>query len=89
MHSNVTGTLTTCEPWGLTIVGGTKPYTVVLAALDSPITTNVTMAAPDDVFTYPNRADPGGQIMGEPPPAQRPHSTADAARAPPASVADA
>ena len=62
---NVTGSLTTCQPWGLTIKGGKKPYTVILSALDSPVITNVTMGAQDDVFTYPDRANPDGQLMGE------------------------
>lgn len=65
VHPNVTDTLTTCEPWGLTITGGKKPYTVVLSATNSPVTTNLTMGAQYDVFTYPDRADPNGQLMGE------------------------
>ncbi|KAI0791341.1 hypothetical protein C8Q75DRAFT_73715 [Abortiporus biennis] len=60
---NVTDSLTTCQPWGLTLSGGTKPYQVVLAAKGSPVITNVTMGARDDVLTYPNRADPNGFLM--------------------------
>ncbi|GJE93630.1 hypothetical protein PsYK624_097900 [Phanerochaete sordida] len=63
IHPNFTDTLTTCQPWGLTIKGGKPPYTVVLAALTSPIITNVTMPAEDDVFTFIDRADPNGQLM--------------------------
>lgn len=60
---NVTDHLTTCDPWGLTISGGTKPYTVVLSALNSPVITNVTMGPNDDVFTFPDRADPNTELM--------------------------
>lgn len=62
---NVTTTLTTCDPWGLTITGGKKPYTIVLSALDSPVITNSTMGAEDDVYTYIDRADPNAPLMGE------------------------
>jgi hypothetical protein len=41
--ANVTDTLTTCQPWGLTIKGGTPPYNLTLAAVNSPVVTNVTM----------------------------------------------
>ncbi|KAJ3523914.1 hypothetical protein NM688_g8648 [Phlebia brevispora] len=63
IHANVTDTLTTCEPWGLTITGGTKPYQIVLSALNSPTITNSSMGPNDDVFTYIDRADPNGQLM--------------------------
>jgi hypothetical protein len=62
--SNVTTTLTTCQPWGLTISGGTQPYSVTLAALDSPIITNVTLGPLDDSFTFIDRADPNTQLIG-------------------------
>jgi hypothetical protein len=61
--SNVTTTLTTCQPWGLTISGGTQPYSVTLAALDSPIITNVTLGPLDDSFTFIDRADPNTQLI--------------------------
>jgi hypothetical protein len=48
----------------MTISGGVKPYTVTLAALNSPIVTNVTMGTVDDFFTYINRADPGTRLAG-------------------------
>lgn len=58
--------VTTCQPWGITIKGGTpKPYTLSLLALNSPVVTNVTMGPNDDVFTYINRADPGTSLIGE------------------------
>ncbi|KAJ7117399.1 hypothetical protein C8R43DRAFT_1137691 [Mycena crocata] len=61
--ANVTDTLTTCQPWGLTIKGGTPPYNVTLAALNSPVVTNVTMGPTDDAFTFIDRADPGTQLI--------------------------
>jgi len=63
VKANVTDTLTTCEPWGLTISGGVPPYNLTLAALDSPIVTNVTMGPNDDAFTYIDRADPNTQLL--------------------------
>ena len=64
VQANVTATLKTCQPWGLTIKGGVQPYTVSLAALDSPIITNTTLGVLDDVFTYIDRADPNTQLIG-------------------------
>ncbi|KAJ7159841.1 hypothetical protein C8R43DRAFT_345930 [Mycena crocata] len=61
--ANVTDALTTCQPWGLTIKGGTPPYNVSFAALNSPIVTNVTMGPNDDTFTFIDRADPGTQLI--------------------------
>jgi hypothetical protein len=56
--------LNTCQEWGMTITGGTPPYSVQIMAEDSPVYTNVT--APDtesDRFTYANRADPGRYMI--------------------------
>src|SRR5438552_18481716 len=64
VSTNVTTTLTTCQPWGLAISGGAKPYTVTLAALDSPIVTNATLGPADDFFTFIDRANPGSQLIG-------------------------
>jgi len=61
--TNVTDTLTTCQPWGLTISGGVQPYTVTLAELDSPIITNVTLGPLDDAFTFIDRADPNTRLI--------------------------
>ncbi|KAF7377308.1 hypothetical protein MSAN_00151300 [Mycena sanguinolenta] len=63
ISANVTDVLNTCQPWGLTIEGGTPPYTITLAALNSTVT-NVTMGPNDTVFTYINRISPGGQVIG-------------------------
>ena len=37
---------------------------ITLAALNSPIVTNVTLPYGDDAFTYIDRADPNGQLIG-------------------------
>ncbi|PPR06300.1 LOW QUALITY PROTEIN: hypothetical protein CVT26_005132 [Gymnopilus dilepis] len=65
VSANVTGpsSLTTCEPWGLTMNGGVPPYTVTLVQPDSPAFTNVTLSDEDNVFTYINRAGPSDQLI--------------------------
>ncbi|KAK7450136.1 hypothetical protein VKT23_013018 [Stygiomarasmius scandens] len=59
VSSNVTGNLDTCQPWGLRIEGGTKPYTLTIAQTNADAVTNVTMPDDADVYTYINRGDPG------------------------------
>ncbi|KAF7378227.1 hypothetical protein MSAN_00247500 [Mycena sanguinolenta] len=61
--SNVTDTLTTCQPWGLTIHGGTPPYNVTLAALNASDVTNATLGPHDITLTYINRAEPNTQMI--------------------------
>jgi hypothetical protein len=62
--ANVTGTLNTCDPWGITLTGGAPPYMFSLAALNSAFVTNVsTQADGEDSLTYINRADPGNQLL--------------------------
>ncbi|KAF8990712.1 hypothetical protein BDQ17DRAFT_1371574 [Cyathus striatus] len=60
--ANNTDELTTCQPWSLKIKGGVPPYHIILAALDSPYVTNVTIPFGEDLFVYINRADPGTQL---------------------------
>ncbi|EJD00482.1 uncharacterized protein FOMMEDRAFT_159184 [Fomitiporia mediterranea MF3/22] len=55
--------LETCELLGLRVFGGQKPYIISLAAVNSPMVTNVTLGSNDDLLTWPNRADPNGQVM--------------------------
>lgn len=62
--ANVTKDLQTCQPWGFTVKGGVPPYNLTLAAPNSPIVTNVTLPYGDDAFTYIDRADPGGKLIG-------------------------
>ncbi|KAF7344215.1 hypothetical protein MVEN_01712100 [Mycena venus] len=68
--ANVTDKLSTCQPWGLTIHGGTPPYNVTLASLNSTIVTNVTPSAKilgpgptDSMFTYIDRVVPNSQLI--------------------------
>ncbi|KAH8827222.1 hypothetical protein DL96DRAFT_1710361 [Flagelloscypha sp. PMI_526] len=63
VSANVTTKIETCKPWGLRITGGVKPYKVTLLALNSPVTTNITMGPQDDGYVYINRADPGSQLF--------------------------
>ncbi|KAF7367861.1 hypothetical protein MSAN_00850600 [Mycena sanguinolenta] len=64
ISANVTDVLNTCQPWGLTIEGGTPPYNITLAELNLGNVTNVTLGPTDTVFTYINRMVPGGQVIG-------------------------
>lgn len=63
VKANVTDTLTTCQPWRLSISGGVPPYNLTLAALNSPNVTNVTLLGTDDAFTYIDRANPDTQLI--------------------------
>ncbi|KAF9565442.1 hypothetical protein CPC08DRAFT_704697 [Agrocybe pediades] len=63
VKTNITSEISTCDPLGLTITGGTSPYTVALVPSNSPATTNVTLPAGDNLYTYINRASPGGQLV--------------------------
>jgi hypothetical protein len=62
--SNVTSELSTCEALGLSMTGGTSPYLVSFVAANAPSVTNVTLPRGDDLYTYINRASPGGQLVG-------------------------
>ncbi|KDQ50210.1 hypothetical protein JAAARDRAFT_211876 [Jaapia argillacea MUCL 33604] len=64
MTSNVTA-LTTCEPWGLSITGGTPPYdvTVVCVNTAAAFVTNMTVPSGDNVVTYINRGEPNSQMI--------------------------
>ena len=63
--SSITGNLETCEPWKLSITGGTKPYNVTLAQLGAGNITVAPMGPYDDVFVYIDRAGPGFPLIGE------------------------
>jgi hypothetical protein len=54
--SNVTqsGTLAACQPWGLRIHGGVKPYSLTFARPNADTVTNVTMPEDADAYTYIN-----------------------------------
>ncbi|KAF9035274.1 hypothetical protein BJ165DRAFT_1355881, partial [Panaeolus papilionaceus] len=70
VHTNVTrsGDLreaSTCDVLALVVNGGTGPYNIMAIASSSPAVTNATMPAEDNVFSYVNRALPGGFLVGE------------------------
>ncbi|KAF8188462.1 hypothetical protein K438DRAFT_1833598 [Mycena galopus ATCC 62051] len=65
ISGNVTDVLQTCQPWGLTIEGGTPPYNITIAQMNSPNVTNATLGPIDTVFTYINRMEPGNQLIGK------------------------
>ncbi|KAJ7143981.1 hypothetical protein C8R44DRAFT_973745 [Mycena epipterygia] len=63
ISANVTDTLNTCQPWDLTIHGGTPPYNLTLTVLNASDVTNVTLGANYSVYTYINRAEPDSQMI--------------------------
>lgn len=63
VSANVTDKVETCDAWGIRVTGGVKPYKITLVALNSPVTTNVTMGAVDDAFVFIDRADPNTKLL--------------------------
>ncbi|KAK7018094.1 hypothetical protein VNI00_018374 [Paramarasmius palmivorus] len=61
--SNATNDIQTCEPWGIRISGGVKPYNLTLLPPSSPALTNITMGPTDDGYVYINRASPGSILV--------------------------
>ncbi|KAJ7712847.1 hypothetical protein B0H16DRAFT_1623429 [Mycena metata] len=63
--SNLTSgsTLSTCDGWQLSILGGTPPYKVTLAPSNSADVVNVTLGPNDSVFNYLNQSPPGSQLL--------------------------
>lgn len=64
IRANVTQNLQTCQPWGLRVTGGTSPYNLTILSPGSATLTNITLPNTYDVFTYINRANPNGQLLG-------------------------
>ncbi|KAF9033885.1 hypothetical protein BJ165DRAFT_1356899, partial [Panaeolus papilionaceus] len=64
--SNVTADnfLDNCEPWAITISGGTPPYKVSFVQPDSTVMTNVTLPAKDNTYTFVNSSLPGTVLLG-------------------------
>ncbi|KAI0357047.1 hypothetical protein OH77DRAFT_1476413 [Trametes cingulata] len=60
---NVTTQLETCQPWGLSVTGGTKPYNLTFGQTASGVITQVQMGPEDDVFVFIDRADPRQKLM--------------------------
>ena len=65
--ANVSGNLEACAPWGITISGGSPPYTITLAETGDPFVINATMPYGADRYIYINRATSGGLLIGEHP----------------------
>ena len=57
--------LSGCQPLGLRITGGQKPYTISIAGSAGSSVTNVTLGENDDVYTWPNTVKSGSQIIGK------------------------
>ncbi|KAF8808951.1 hypothetical protein BYT27DRAFT_7188489 [Phlegmacium glaucopus] len=62
--TDVTGNLSTCQPWRFTITGGVPPYAITLQAFSSYNVTRATIPVGDDRFTYINRAEPDTSLFG-------------------------
>ncbi|TFY73611.1 hypothetical protein EWM64_g10401 [Hericium alpestre] len=60
--ANVTQDLAACEPLGLTIRGGTRPYTVSVVGIDSAVS-NFTLGPRDDIFTWTNQASVDTDVL--------------------------
>lgn len=55
--------INTCDPWAVTVQGGTPPYTFTLLATHMDIVTNVsTVEHEHDTMIWVNRARPGQQL---------------------------
>ncbi|KAJ7511907.1 hypothetical protein B0H11DRAFT_719331 [Mycena galericulata] len=63
IKANVTDVLNTCQPWGLAVEGGTPPYNLTIAPMNSGNITNATFGPDDSVFTWINRAPPGTHLI--------------------------
>ncbi|KAJ7644953.1 hypothetical protein FB45DRAFT_1053576 [Roridomyces roridus] len=61
--ANVTDELSTCQPWGLTMQGGTPPYTITIAPMNGANVTNSTLRTADTWYTWINRATPGSHLI--------------------------
>ncbi|KAF7327147.1 hypothetical protein MKEN_00291500 [Mycena kentingensis (nom. inval.)] len=60
---NQNTSLDTCAPWPLAIEGGTPPFILTLASLDSPHSTNITLTEDERIFSYTNRAQPNRRMI--------------------------
>ncbi|KAF9032063.1 hypothetical protein BJ165DRAFT_1358064, partial [Panaeolus papilionaceus] len=64
--SNVTTDklLDNCEPWAVTIAGGSPPYSLSFVQPDGNVITNVTLPAEDNTYTFVNSSLPGTVLLG-------------------------
>jgi hypothetical protein len=66
ISANVTvpSRISTCDPWAVTVQGGTYPYDFTLVAINSSAVTNVSsVARGDDTLVWIDRAAPNGQLL--------------------------
>lgn len=63
VSANVSGSLSQCESWGVTVSGGFPPYIVMLAETNSPVVTNSTPLAVGGII-FPKRVNLGGSLVG-------------------------
>lgn len=59
----VSGTIQTCDILPIRIQGGTKPYTVTIAATNAATAVNTTLDASNDYFEWINRSAPGQSMI--------------------------
>jgi hypothetical protein len=57
--------LDTCDYLKIDIEGGTKPYTVTFAGVNSNGGLNATMGPNDNEYIWVNRLAPGQEMIGE------------------------
>ncbi|KAF5319656.1 hypothetical protein D9619_008906 [Psilocybe cf. subviscida] len=62
VSANVSGSLSQCESWGVTVSGGFPPYIVMLAETNSPVVTNSTPLAVGGII-FPKRVNLGGSLV--------------------------
>ncbi|KAI0065222.1 hypothetical protein BV25DRAFT_1913839 [Artomyces pyxidatus] len=62
LTANVTKDLSTCQPLGLVMSGGSPPYTISIASPGATVL-NLTLSAQDDMFTYINKAVPSSDLL--------------------------
>ncbi|KAE9402411.1 hypothetical protein BT96DRAFT_816567, partial [Gymnopus androsaceus JB14] len=68
VSNNVTipSNISTCDPWGVTVEGGSYPYTFSILSTNSLVVNNITTTSADqDMLVWINRADPNGILFGE------------------------
>ncbi|KAE9402413.1 hypothetical protein BT96DRAFT_1017651 [Gymnopus androsaceus JB14] len=66
VSNNVTipSNLSTCDPWGVTVEGGSYPYTFSILSTNSLVVNNITTTSADqDMLVWINRADPNGILF--------------------------
>jgi hypothetical protein len=65
VRASTTSDLQTCQGLGLSITGGTSPYTITVVNLTKDKHTTISGSSGQDRLTYINRVDPNGMMLGE------------------------